>query len=167
MDMKQAMHERHMVRKYLDKPIPVGVVEKLEERVQKNNEAYGLSIKLMRIIIPDHGRWGDPIAISLNEADWHGVTASQILDAVVEVHVVHKVALGLDDVLCVARKQEPFLIDYLRKRFDRRAIILVGQSWGTVLATDYIHRHPRKIAAYIGVGQVTDFLSGKMCSSSV
>ena len=33
MDMKQAMHERHMVRKYLDKPIPVGVVEKLEERV--------------------------------------------------------------------------------------------------------------------------------------
>ena len=47
MDMEQAMHERHMVRKYLDKPIPVGVMEKLEERVQKNNEAYGLSIKLM------------------------------------------------------------------------------------------------------------------------
>lgn len=57
------------------------------------------------------------------------------------------------------------LIDYLRKRFDRRAIILVGQSWGTVLATDYIHRHPRKIAAYIGVGQVTDFLSGKILAA--
>ncbi len=47
MDMKQAMHERHMVRKYLDKPIPADIVAKLEERVQKNNEAYGLSIKLM------------------------------------------------------------------------------------------------------------------------
>ena len=57
------------------------------------------------------------------------------------------------------------LVDYLRKRFDRRTIILVGQSWGTVLATDYIHRHPRKIAAYIGVGQITDFLSGKILAA--
>lgn len=57
------------------------------------------------------------------------------------------------------------LVDHLRKRFDRDAIILVGQSWGTVLATDYIRRHPRKVAAYIGVGQVTEFLQGKILTA--
>ncbi len=57
------------------------------------------------------------------------------------------------------------LVDYLRKRFDRDEIILIGQSWGTVLATDYIHRHPQKIAAYIGIGQVTDFLQGKILAA--
>ena len=47
MDMKQAMKERHMVRKYTDKPIPEDIVSKLQERVRKNNEQYGLSIRLM------------------------------------------------------------------------------------------------------------------------
>ena len=47
MDMKQAMKERHMVRKYTDKPIPENIVEKLNERVRENNERYGLSIRLM------------------------------------------------------------------------------------------------------------------------
>ena len=36
-----------MVRKYTDKPIPVNIVEKLNERVRENNERYGLSIRLM------------------------------------------------------------------------------------------------------------------------
>lgn len=36
MDMKQAMKERHMVRKYTDKPIPEEIVAKLNERVKKN-----------------------------------------------------------------------------------------------------------------------------------
>ena len=47
MDMKQAMKERHMVRKYTDEPIPEDIVEKLNRRVRENNEQYGLSIKLM------------------------------------------------------------------------------------------------------------------------
>ena len=47
MDMKQAMKERHMVRKYTDKPIPEEIVAKLNERVKKNNEQYGLSIRLI------------------------------------------------------------------------------------------------------------------------
>ena len=47
MDMKQAMKERHMVRKYTDEPIPEYIVEKLNHRVRENNEQYGLSIKLM------------------------------------------------------------------------------------------------------------------------
>lgn len=54
------------------------------------------------------------------------------------------------------------VIDYLRERFGQEKIIIIGQSWGTVLGMDYINIHPEKIAAYIGVGQVTDFSQGKI-----
>lgn len=54
------------------------------------------------------------------------------------------------------------VIDYLRERFGKDKIIIMGQSWGTVLGMDYINIHPEKVAAYIGVGQVTNFLQGKI-----
>lgn len=53
------------------------------------------------------------------------------------------------------------VIDYLRERFGQEKIIIIGQSWGTVLGMDYINIHPEKVAAYIGVGQVTNFSQGK------
>lgn len=54
------------------------------------------------------------------------------------------------------------VLDYLRERFGKEKIIIIGQSWGTVLGMEYINIHPEKVAAYIGVGQVTDFLQGKI-----
>lgn len=54
------------------------------------------------------------------------------------------------------------VIDYLRERFGQEKIIIIGQSWGTVLGMNYINIHPEKVAAYIGVGQVTDFSQGKI-----
>ena len=54
------------------------------------------------------------------------------------------------------------VIDYLRERFGQEKIIIIGQSWGTVLGMDYINAHPEKVAAYIGVGQVTNFSQGKI-----
>lgn len=54
------------------------------------------------------------------------------------------------------------VIDYLRERFSQEKIIIIGQSWGTILGMDYINIHPEKVAAYIGVGQVTDFSQGKI-----
>ncbi len=53
-------------------------------------------------------------------------------------------------------------VDYLRERFDKDKIIIIGQSWGTVLGMDYINIHPEKVSAYIGVGQVTNFSQGKI-----
>ena len=47
MTIKEAMKERHMVRKYVDKEIPEDVVLKLNERIEQNNDKYNLSIKLM------------------------------------------------------------------------------------------------------------------------
>lgn len=43
MTIKEAMKERHMVRKYIDKPIPSDLVEKLNARIAENNQTYSLS----------------------------------------------------------------------------------------------------------------------------
>ena len=47
MDLKEAMRDRHMVRKYQDKEISKELVDKLNERIEQNNSKYNLSIKLM------------------------------------------------------------------------------------------------------------------------
>lgn len=47
MDMKEAMSQRHTVRKYIDRPIPREVVTALEDRILQNNEAYGLDMLLV------------------------------------------------------------------------------------------------------------------------
>lgn len=54
------------------------------------------------------------------------------------------------------------VVDYLRKRFGKDKIILIGQSWGTVLGMEYLNIHPEKLSEYLGIGQVTDFLQGKI-----
>lgn len=47
MDMKQAMRERHVVRKYLDTPLDGHIVEQLNQRVAEDNAAYGTDIRLV------------------------------------------------------------------------------------------------------------------------
>ncbi|KFI64245.1 alpha/beta fold hydrolase [Bifidobacterium cuniculi] len=54
------------------------------------------------------------------------------------------------------------LVDRLRSEYGRGRVVLLGQSWGTVLATEYLQRHPGKVSAYIGTGQVVDFKQGKI-----
>jgi pimeloyl-ACP methyl ester carboxylesterase len=45
------------------------------------------------------------------------------------------------------------LVDYLRSRFKQDKVIIMGHSWGTVLGSEYVQKHPEKVIAYLGVGQ--------------
>lgn len=47
MTIKEAMKERHMVRKYMDKPIPGELAEKLNARIAENNQSHNLSLSLV------------------------------------------------------------------------------------------------------------------------
>lgn len=47
MTIKEAVKQRHMVRKYTDKPIPADIVELLNARIAENNAAHDLSLKLV------------------------------------------------------------------------------------------------------------------------
>lgn len=54
------------------------------------------------------------------------------------------------------------LVDYAKKRFNKDEVIIIGQSWGSILGTLYISNHPQNVSAYIGVGQAIDFDTGKI-----
>ena len=45
------------------------------------------------------------------------------------------------------------LVDYLCERFSRDQVIIIGHSYGTVLGSRYALAHPKKVSAYIGIGQ--------------
>lgn len=46
MDLKEAMSQRHMVRKYTTRPLPAEIVKQLNDRAERMNEIYGISITL-------------------------------------------------------------------------------------------------------------------------
>jgi proline iminopeptidase len=48
------------------------------------------------------------------------------------------------------------MVNYLRKRFGREKVFVLGHSWGSVLGLQLAHDHPELLYAYIGVGQATD-----------
>ena len=48
------------------------------------------------------------------------------------------------------------VVNYLRSRFKREKIFVVGHSWGSVLGLWLAHEHPEIIYAYVGVGQVVN-----------
>jgi proline iminopeptidase len=48
------------------------------------------------------------------------------------------------------------VVNYLRNRFKREKIFVLGQSWGSVLGLWLAHEHPELIYAYVGVGQVVN-----------
>jgi len=51
------------------------------------------------------------------------------------------------------------VVNYLRTRFEREQIAVVGLSWGSVLGLWLAHEHPDLIAAYVGVGQ---YVNGRL-----
>ena len=48
------------------------------------------------------------------------------------------------------------MVNYLRQRFRRDKIFVLGHSWGTMLGLRLAHDHAELLYAYIGVGQATD-----------
>ncbi|MGH9711681.1 MAG: alpha/beta fold hydrolase [Candidatus Acidiferrales bacterium] len=46
--------------------------------------------------------------------------------------------------------------NYLRNRFKREKIFVVGHSWGSSLGLWLAHEHPEAIYAYVGTGQVVN-----------
>ncbi|MGH6971804.1 MAG: alpha/beta hydrolase, partial [Caulobacteraceae bacterium] len=56
------------------------------------------------------------------------------------------------------------LVETLVARFDKRRVVLLGHSWGSLLGVLYASRFPGKAAAYVGVGQVADMAASESAS---
>ena len=48
---------------------------------------------------------------------------------------------------------------YLLKRLDKKKVILIGTSWGSILATEMAQKQPEIFHAYIGHAQFVNFLA--------
>ena len=56
------------------------------------------------------------------------------------------------------------IIQYLLHRFDKKKLILVGHSWGSILGFEIVKRLPETVYAYIGIGQVINMVKGEEIS---
>lgn len=53
------------------------------------------------------------------------------------------------------------VIQYLKKEYHKEKIVLLGHSWGSVLGSVYIRKHPEDVEYYIGTGQVISMLENE------
>ncbi|KAA2236319.1 alpha/beta fold hydrolase [Salinarimonas soli] len=53
------------------------------------------------------------------------------------------------------------LVGYVAARFGHERVVLLGHSWGTVIGLLYAHRHPERVAAYLGLSQIADMPAGE------
>jgi pimeloyl-ACP methyl ester carboxylesterase len=53
------------------------------------------------------------------------------------------------------------LVDRLRERFAAPKVALLGHSWGSAIGLLYAERHPDKLSAFVGTGQVASMPEGE------
>jgi pimeloyl-ACP methyl ester carboxylesterase len=53
------------------------------------------------------------------------------------------------------------VIQYLKKKYSKQKIVILGHSWGSVLGSVFIRKYPQEIAYYIGTGQVVNMLENE------
>lgn len=47
-------------------------------------------------------------------------------------------------------------VQYLKRKYHKNKIIILGHSWGSILGSLYCKKYPDQVECYIGVGQVID-----------
>ncbi|MCL2619341.1 MAG: alpha/beta fold hydrolase [Defluviitaleaceae bacterium] len=67
-------------------------------------------------------------------------------------NVVKRGELNIDTLLEDLRQT----IAYIKEKYQTNRIILWGQSWGSVLGTQYVLKYPSDVFAYVGNGHVVD-----------
>lgn len=56
------------------------------------------------------------------------------------------------------------VVALVKARFRKDQVVLLAHSWGTILGTLYVYRHPEDVAAYVGVGQIANMPEGERLS---
>ena len=53
------------------------------------------------------------------------------------------------------------VVELVRHRFGKDRVVLLGHSWGSAIGLVYAARHPDKVTAYLGIGQVANMREGE------
>lgn len=53
------------------------------------------------------------------------------------------------------------IIGHLQRKYQIDKVVILGHSWGSLLGSLYVLRHPEKVLSYIGVGQVISMMENE------
>ena len=53
------------------------------------------------------------------------------------------------------------LVGYVKEEYPNTKIVLLAHSYGTVIGTQFIIKYPKVVDAYVGYGQIINFLEGE------
>jgi len=53
------------------------------------------------------------------------------------------------------------IVNYLKKKYNKEKIVILGHSWGSVLGTLFVLKYPQEVLYYIGAGQVIDIVENE------
>ena len=53
------------------------------------------------------------------------------------------------------------IVNYLKKKYNKEKIVILGHSWGSVLGTLFVMKYPQEVLYYIGAGQVVDIVENE------
>lgn len=56
------------------------------------------------------------------------------------------------------------LVDAITQKLSKKRVVILGHSWGSALGTLYAARHPEKVCAYVGTGQIGDLQASELSS---
>lgn len=56
------------------------------------------------------------------------------------------------------------LVDAITRKLNKKHVVILGHSWGSGLGTLYAARHPEKVSAYVGTGQIGDLQASELSS---
>ena len=68
-----------------------------------------------------------------------------------------KAGVSMPTMICDLRET----IQYIKDKYKKDKVALIGHSWGSILGTEYVKQYPEDILCYIGVGQVVGFIEGE------
>ncbi len=133
------------------------------EKVMINGSEYYLRIRSQNALNPVvlflHGgcgaadrpfimKWNSPLAEKCTVVAWDQRGAGIAYNAKVAKTQILTKELYIEDTHNV--------VQYLKERFHKDKIIIVGHSFGSQLGVWYSQRYPEDVESYVGIGQVVD-----------
>lgn len=53
------------------------------------------------------------------------------------------------------------VVEHLKQEYQAEKIVILGHSWGSILGSMYVLKHPENVAAYIGSGQAVNIMENE------
>lgn len=53
------------------------------------------------------------------------------------------------------------IVEYLQHKYQVDKVVILGHSWGSLLGSLYVKRHPENVLSYVGVGQVVSMMENE------